>query len=621
MTKAKKSRRRAENQPPAQPASAGKESPKPPPTRRSKLKLWGFRIGAVLFAVGLFALVEGLLVGLGVGPEVDLVVKVPGAPKALPYQVNPQAEKIYYAGNEVAGPEPRRFDLPRAEGVFRIVVAGASTVLGFPYPPEIAFPRQLEVLLNEQNSALRFEVINAGIVGINSFSVADIVQQSAALEPDLIIVHAGHNEFYGPAGVATTAVEPQSLYPFALKIRRLRLFQLMAGILPKKPRENKHLLERLPESIDVPLDGPQFRKAEYYYRKNLARMAAAARSAGIPILFTTVASNLSGHSPVSFLAPEDLDAENSRRWSEFFHRGEELSAKENWSQALEQFEKAQELSGDSSLLHYRRGQCLVSLEHYSEAKPAFERARDLDGCRFRAPASFQGIVRDVARECSSPELFFLDTADRIAEEAGPKPLGSDLFLEHVHYNLDGHRRLALILGRFVQETVLERTWDPARMPPDAKFDELLGLLPEDRISGLSYALQVFSVFPMTRTFDVNLHRGQIVAGIQQELDELGPEQQQVFADLSLDDMAIRLAEALGDHYEITGQRPRELFYRRADALRRPWDPEVRFRLARCLAETGDQEGALEECRRILELHPKHAGAAELLPTLMVKRSP
>jgi tetratricopeptide (TPR) repeat protein len=555
------------------------------------------------------------LIGLGVGQDLDLVIKVPGDPDMLRYQLNPHADKIYYSGKEVAGPEPRRFDLPRPKGLYRIAVVGESTVLGFPYPPELAFPRQLEVLLNQQNESPTFEVLNAGIVGINSFSLADVVQQAVALEPDLLIVHAGHNEFYGPGGVASTAVEPQSLYPLALMIRRPRMFQLFANAFRKEAASNENLLESLPASVTIASGSEEFQKAEYYYRKNLRRMAVTAQSAGIPILLTTVASNLSGHSPVSLLAPEDLDAEAASQWSESFHQGQERSAHEEWSEALELYEKARAISEDSSLLFYRTGQCLEALERYPEARAAFEKARDIDGCRFRAPSSFQEIVRDVAGESAPPNVYFLDTALCVADEAGPKPLGSDLFLEHVHYNLRGHRLLASILGRFVQEDVLERAWDSSRVPEDARFDQLLGALPEDRLSGLSYALQLMNVFPMTKTFDVNLHKEQLIAEIQEELEKLDPNEQQVFADLSLDDMALRLAEALGDHYRSAGDLDREEFYRKSDAARRPWEPEVQFRWARCLAERGDNREALKHCRLTLELNPSHSGALELLSEL------
>ncbi|HRA86530.1 MAG TPA: hypothetical protein PK992_00610 [Planctomycetaceae bacterium] len=596
-------------------ASQGQQSSaaQRPAVRRSKRRLWCFRIAALVFPFAIILMAEVLLATFDVGNDLSLFVKVPGDPEILDYQVNLRAEESYFAGRQLAGPEPKRFDIPKPDDVYRIVIVGGSTVLGFPYPPELAFPRQIEVLLNQQNSDGKFEIINLGMVAINSFSVEDVVKQSVAMQPDLIIVHTGHNEFYGPGGVAsTTGTAFRSQFLLATKVRRLRLFQLIASGLVDEPSDQKDLMEELPASVTIPHDGPMFKQAEESYRENLERMIATASAAKIPIVLSTVASNLSGHSPVSFLLPEHLDPQDMEHWRVFFDKGRELTVAKSWQEGLEQLKQAESISNDSSLLHYRMGQCLAGLERYPESRKKFELARDLDGCRFRAPGSFRGIVRDVARQTTLSNVFFVDSAEQLAIEAGPAALGSNCFLEHVHYNLDGHRRLAIILSRFVQEQVLKRQWNVASIPADSKIDELLGLLPEDRLSGLSYALKVMNVFPMTKTFDVNVHRDTIAAKIRQEFGLLEMDQQQVFANLSLDDMAGRLAAALGDHFHDQRQFTRELFYRRCDQIRRPWDADVAFCLTRCLTESIEHRSeAIETCRRALQLNPRHASAGKL----------
>ncbi|MBC7965768.1 MAG: hypothetical protein H7Z17_07560 [Fuerstia sp.] len=596
---------------------------KRPVFRGSKRRLWCFRIGAMMFPVAVIVIAEVLLVTFDVGNDLSLFVRVPGDPEILDYQLNPRAEESYFVGRQLGGPEPMRFDLPRPDGVFRIVVVGESTVLGFPYPPELSFPRQVQILLNQQNSDKKFEIINAGMVAINSFSLKDIVNQSVAMQPDLIIVHAGHNEFYGPGGVAsTTGTALNSQFLLAAKVRRRRLYQLAASGFVDTQSGQKDLMEELPASVTIPKDGPLFKEAEKYFRENLEQMVATASSAKIPIVLSTVASNLSGHSPVSFILPEELDPQAMEHWAVLFDKGQQLTAEKLWHEALEQLKQAEAISSNSSLLHYRMGQCLASLEQYPESRKEFEMARDLDGCRFRAPGSFRGIVRDVAGQTTHSNVFFVDSAEQLAVEAGPAALGSNYFLEHVHYNLAGHRLLATILGRFVQEQVLKRQWDVARVPTDSRMDELLGLLPEDHLSGLSYALKVMNVFPMTKTFDVNVHRDEIVAKIRQEFGLLDTEHQQVFADLSLDDMAVRLAAALGDHFRDKRQFTRELFYRRCDQIRRPWDSDVAFDLARCLAELDEHRTeAIEPCRRALQLNPQHEQAGKLWAQLHAESPP
>jgi tetratricopeptide (TPR) repeat protein len=586
-------------------------------SRRSKLKLWSFRLLAITLPIFVVLIVELLLIVFDVGDDLSLVLTVPGAPSELRYRVNPLAEKCYFGGRELSGPEPRRFDLPRPEGVYRIVVVGGSTVLGFPYPPELAFPRQLELLLNQQNTAASFEVINTGIVAINSFSVADIANQAVAMEPDLIIVHTGHNEFYGPTGVASTdAVAPQALYATAVNARRSRLFQLIAGCFPNDSKNQAHPMESLPATVTIPRNGPLFQQAENCYQSNLERIVETTSSAGIPVILTTVASNLSGHSPVSFHVPEHLTQEDLERWMASFNRGRELTIAGSWSDALQQLERAKTISDDSSLLFFRMGQCLEGLERFDESRKSFELARDLDGCRFRAPSSFAGIVRSVATQSDQSHVFFIDTAEHLAAEAGPRALGSDHFLEHVHYNLSGHRRLAVILGRFVQTNVLDQEWDSSKVPGDASFDRLLGVLQEDRLSGLSQALRVMNVFPMDSTFDAAVHQQELIARMKLELSALQDTEQQVFADLSLDDMSMRLAEVLGDHYRRQEKPARELVYRRCDMVRRPWNSDVVFRLARCLSTIDDERAeAVQHCCHALALNPQHAPARRLLAAL------
>ena len=161
-----------------------------------------------------------------------------------------------------------------------------------------------------------------------------------------------------------------------------------------------------------------------------------------------------------------------------------------------------------------------------------------------------------------------------------------------------------------------REWNEAKVPADSEFDAMLGLLPEDRISGLSQALRVLNVFPMNETFDAAVHADELIAEIKQELGVLDEAGQRVFADLSLDDMMTRLAEALGDHYRSEGDITRELLYRRCDLIRRPWKADVHFRAARCIADRkGEQAEAIQHCHRALALDPKHAAAEQLLSTL------
>lgn len=94
---------------------------------------------------------------------------------------------------------------PRAErGTFRILVSGDSVTMGWGVEEEDAYPRVLERLLNDAAAALpgghpRYEVINAGLAGINSrMANHRIIKFGDKLRPDLTIYGFTVNDIEGP---------------------------------------------------------------------------------------------------------------------------------------------------------------------------------------------------------------------------------------------------------------------------------------------------------------------------------------------------------------------------------------------------------------------------------------
>ena len=285
---------------------------------------------------------------------------VTGAAAAGTYRLNPHADRAYFGPMDVLGPEPRPFLLPKPKGLYRILVVGGSTVAGFPYPFELAMPRQLEVVLQQQSPDRQFEVLNAGITAINTHSEVDVVRQGLACEPDLIIVHSGHNEFYGPGGEASTAsgFAPR-LYPLLQILRRQRLFQLGESCVYRPPK--RHLLETLPADIAIPLDGPVFARARESYEAHLREMVALATQARIPILLTTVPSNLRDQSPMHSLSRPHLTEQQQREQAERQKAAAHHFSYGEFDEALAVLKTARQFDPTSAILAYREAQCLEML--------------------------------------------------------------------------------------------------------------------------------------------------------------------------------------------------------------------------------------------------------------------
>ena len=592
------------------------DSEKPSKQRRraplSRKKLWAFRIAAVLLAFVFLAGVELSLRVFGIGPDVSLVMPVPGSPKRANYQLNELVDLPYLGSIPLRGPEERRFDLPKPKKTYRILVFGASTVAGFPYPFELSFPRHLEVILQAQDSRWHVEVLNAGITAINSFALADMVPQGLVTEPDLIIVHAGHNEFYGPGGAGSSArgLSP-SLFPWIVQIKKLRTSQLILRLLAST-EEDRELLELLPETLEIPWHGATVRAVEARFRANLEQMVRTAVGAGVPILLTTVACNLRDQGPIHPLLPKGLTERQMERWKSLVQQGERRFQEGKWQAAQELFEEAEAVDKSSALVAYRLAQSLDRQQQWDAARAAYTRARDLDGCRLRAPSTFSDIVRQVAENHSEPFVYFFDTAADLQERLGPEPLGHNLFLEHVHYNLQGHWQLALSIARFTQTKILGKPWAEQRVPGMGRRNELLGATVQDDLFACSMALEVLQKRPLKDAVDVQRQIQFLTSRIRELYLSLSPADQQVFADLPMSTMDADLLGSLAWQYERRGHPREALRWWRRRVRRRPWSPETHWQLARALAAHGQADEARRELQTALELAP-HTAEATLPP--------
>lgn len=541
----------------------------PTPARPGRRRVWLFRLIAVALSLSPLIVLEIGLRIVGYGDDTRLVAPVPGAAAPGTCRLNPSADRAFYGPMDLLGPEPRPFVLPKPKGLYRILVVGGSTVAGFPFPFELAMPRQLEVILGQQSPDRRFEVLNAGITAINSLSEVDIVRQGIACEPDLIIVHSGHNEFYGPGGAASTASAfAPRLYPLLQILRRQRLFQL-AGSVAHRPLRG-HPQETLPADIAIPMDGPVFARALEFYEAHLGEMTSLAVQARIPILLTTVPSNLYDQSPMNSVSRPDLTDEQQREQAERYKAAARHSSYREYEAALAALTAARRLDPTSAILAYREAQCLEMLGRTRAAADAYVLAADLDGCRFRAPSAFNAAVGRVAS--GGPDsVLFCDVAGRLRDQSKLPAPGDDFFLEHVHYNLEGNWRVALILGKFIQEQLLRAEWRDERIPNGERRDALLAVTPLDHLGADTFALMMVQAWPLNLAPDSAIQAERVRTRLRHDYALLTQLDRTIFADLSLDAIQNELLIGMAGGYRAAGRDDLAREMLRLHRLRRPWD--------------------------------------------------
>lgn len=120
----------------------------------------------------------------------------------------------------------RDYDKTKASGVFRILVLGNSATFGVSVTIQQTYVKQLEEMLNEQKSAMTFEVINAGVPSWNTlYQQAYLESMGLEYDPDLVLIG------YTLDSVECHYVPPEDLFSSETK------YQDNPEVLHRSPQE------------------------------------------------------------------------------------------------------------------------------------------------------------------------------------------------------------------------------------------------------------------------------------------------------------------------------------------------------------------------------------------------
>lgn len=189
------------------------------------------------------------------------------------------------------------FEDPRSDGTVRIVALGDSCTFG-QATRDGHYPFLLERLLNQDAHEVRFQVINAGIEGLNSeLALRRLRSKVVPLSPDLVTVYVGWNDLmkFDPAGQTE---QPR----LAIVARVLDRLWMVRGM-------RKLVFYHLRPRLMPPATGPASRTgrfAEYrpkVFETHLREIVATAEEAGARVALLTLPSVVS----------DDMTSEDLRR--------------------------------------------------------------------------------------------------------------------------------------------------------------------------------------------------------------------------------------------------------------------------------------------------------------------
>ncbi|MHC4166364.1 MAG: tetratricopeptide repeat protein [Planctomycetota bacterium] len=415
---------------------------------------------AVITVVAIFAAIEAVLALAGVRPVLYDEDAYVGFSSHVPLFVDGQSPDggavMVTADNKLALFNSQQFAARKAAGTRRIFCVGGSTTFGRPYDDRTSFCGWLREMLPKADPDRKWELINAGGVSYASYRVAALMEELIRYEPDLFIIYSGHNEFLERRTYGRIINTPRALRGLGAVMSRTRIFAAIRKAIGKSPSRSGDPGEQrayLPSEVKTILErslGPeeyhrndQLRPQVFeHYRYNLSRMIDIARSAGAKVILVTPASNLRHCWPFKSEHRDGLEDAEREDFRALYEKASTAHAAGRWGEALPAIDKAVAVDQHYARAHHLRGRILWELENFDQAKLAFERAMDEDVCPLRALEPMLDIVIEVAGEKDVPVVDFVAMVEDMSEHATP---GEELFLDHAHPTIEGHRRLALAL--------------------------------------------------------------------------------------------------------------------------------------------------------------------------------
>ena len=327
------------------------------------------------------------------------------------YVLNPDfTRRYFYTTKDVPYSDGNIFDINKKKNAFRVFVLGGSSAAGYPFTPNGDFGRYLRKYIEVTHPQNKIEVVNLAITAVNSYTIKDLVPGVLEQKPDLIIIYAGHNEYYGALGVGSmeSLGTNRTIVNLVLKLNNFKTTQLIrnfvkwaAGLFTSNEKSpSGTLMSRMAKNQLIKYDSDVFNKGIEQFKENIEDVLKLTKDAGVPVILSTLTCNLKDQPP--FISVED----------------------DKYPPAdTVYFEAENALNNDQRI----------------KADSLFRYAKDLDALRFRAPEKLAKIIYSFGKKYNYPVV----NIDSVFEVNSPDSItGSLLMTDHLHPVLYGYKLMA-----------------------------------------------------------------------------------------------------------------------------------------------------------------------------------
>ncbi len=426
-------------------------------------------------------------------------------PAGLPYLQRVTIDgEAYYEPTRYYRPWGHNFRVKEEKppGTFRIVCVGGSTANGYSFGNPGAFLGWLHAMLKDIQSGFTFETINCGQAGFPASLVLEVEREVLFLDPDLVIIYSGNNEFFYHR--AQTSSTRSSWMPrIQRRLRDLRLVILTHKIFSWKQGNEEAIFS--PNQEDMKKHAVKYyQKIKYndWDRKNAAvirrryeeligAMISEARQRGSKVIICTVASNLKDFEPTGSYHGSELHEDKTGVFTRLVDEGKKAFKEGDYNLAQNALMQAYRTDPESAELNYYLGHVSLISGDTDGAYNFFRDAAYLDVNRDRAGKDLNDIVVRKGKELNTP-VSDIETVFRLHSRDGVP--GDDLFVDNVHPTHMGHRIIAESLLEIMVEEKMVAAHPAWRRRAREAADKYEESFPDDYLYGSYFTSASLNAF-------------------------------------------------------------------------------------------------------------------------------
>ncbi|MCB0749216.1 MAG: SGNH/GDSL hydrolase family protein, partial [Ignavibacteriae bacterium] len=351
--------------------------------------------------------------------------------------INPDISKRYFNNVSFAPITSEDvFDQQKKTNSFRVFVIGGSSAAGFPYMPMGSFSRYVKKRLELVYPNTPIEVVNISMTAINSYTLLDLFPGILDQKPNLVLIYAGHNEYYGALGVGSVESFGNSrlLIKSILYLNQFKTTQLIRNFITKifsafassnENASNGTLMSKIAKDKSIKLNSEKFYSGVEQFYNNIKEISEEARDKNVPIIIGNLVSNLKDQKPFISIQTDGFG-----------------NANEIYSEAKKELKTGNNIKADS----------------------LFRLAKDLDGLRFRAPEKINIIIDSISNEFNLPKVP-LDSIFNSNSQDGI--VGNNFMVDHLHPTINGYR----LIGKSFYEEMVKQKFLPQNETQQIPFNK------------------------------------------------------------------------------------------------------------------------------------------------------